>query len=65
MSEERLLLAELLAKSDDGDFLCGVAEAELQMLMEADAVRIRCNNSGYNTQRRSYFGRNSRSVGLC
>src|ERR671914_1775904 len=36
MTEERLPLAELLAKSGDGDFLRSVAEAVLQMLMEAD-----------------------------
>ncbi len=36
MTEERLPLAELLAKAGDGDFLRSVAEAVLQMLMEAD-----------------------------
>src|ERR671910_339077 len=36
MTEERLPLAELLAKSGDADFLRSVAEAVLQMLMEAD-----------------------------
>src|SRR5215217_4786644 len=36
MTEERLPLQELLAKSGDGDFLRSVAEAVLQMLMEAD-----------------------------
>jgi putative transposase len=36
MTEERLPLAELLAKSGDPDFLRGVAEAVLQLLMEAD-----------------------------
>jgi putative transposase len=36
MTEERLPLAELLAKAGDGDFLRNVAEAVLQMLMEAD-----------------------------
>ena len=36
MTEERLPLAELLAKADDGDFLRSVAEAVLQLLMEAD-----------------------------
>jgi transposase-like protein len=36
MTEDRLPLAELLAKSGDGDFLRSVAEAVLQMLMEAD-----------------------------
>jgi transposase-like protein len=37
MTEERLPLAELLAKAGDGDFLRGVAEVVLRMLMEADA----------------------------
>src|ERR671928_278585 len=36
MTEERLPVADLLAKAGDGDFLRGVAEAVLQMLMEAD-----------------------------
>ena len=36
MTEERLPLAELLTKAGDGDFLRSVAEAVLQMLMEAD-----------------------------
>jgi putative transposase len=36
MTEERLPLAELLAKSGEADFLRSVAEAVLQMLMEAD-----------------------------
>ncbi len=36
MTEERLSLAELLAKAGDVDFLRSVAEAVLQMLMEAD-----------------------------
>ena len=36
MTEDRLPLAELLAKAGDADFLRSVAEAVLQMLMEAD-----------------------------
>ena len=36
MTDDRLPLADLLAKAGDGDFLCNVAEAVLQMLMEAD-----------------------------
>src|ERR1700737_2350079 len=36
MTEERLVLAELLEKAGDGDFLRTVAEAVLQLLMEAD-----------------------------
>jgi len=36
MTDERLPLAELLQKAGDGDFLRAVAEAVLQLLMEAD-----------------------------
>ena len=36
MTEERLALSELLEKAGDGDFLRTVAEAVLQLLMEAD-----------------------------
>lgn len=49
ITEERLPLAELLAKGGDGDFLRSVAEAMLQLLMEADvegligAATMRCS----------------------
>jgi hypothetical protein len=36
MTEDRLPIVELLAKSGDGDFLRSVAEAVLQINMEAD-----------------------------
>src|ERR1700761_6716834 len=36
MTEDRLPLAELLAKARDGDFLRSVAEAVVQLLMETD-----------------------------
>src|ERR1700710_741711 len=36
MTDDRLPLAELLAKAGDADFLRGAAEAVVQMLMEAD-----------------------------
>src|SRR4029079_12494132 len=36
MAGERLALAELMEKAGEGDFLRTVAEAVLQMLMEAD-----------------------------
>lgn len=36
MIEDRLPLADLLAKAADGDFLRSVAEAVVQMLMEVD-----------------------------
>ena len=36
MTDDRMALVELLQKSSDGDFLRSVAEAVLQILMEAD-----------------------------
>ena len=36
MTDERMALVELLQKGDDGDFLRAVAEAVLQILVEAD-----------------------------
>ena len=36
MTDDRLPLADLLTKAGDDDFLRGVAEAVLQMLVEAD-----------------------------
>jgi hypothetical protein len=36
MTDDRMALTELLQKSGDGDFLRSVAEAVLQILMEAD-----------------------------
>src|ERR1700747_3509693 len=36
MTDERLALSELLEKAGDGDFLRSVAEAVLQLLMDAD-----------------------------
>src|SRR5215475_14199249 len=36
MTEERLVLSELLEKAGEGDFLRTVAEAVLQLLMETD-----------------------------
>ncbi len=40
MTDERMALAELLQKSGDGDFLRAVAEAVLQILMEADVEGV-------------------------
>src|SRR6266699_1400308 len=40
MTEERLVLAELLEKAGDGDFLRAVAEAVLQLLMESDVEGV-------------------------
>ena len=36
MTDDRMVLIELLQKSGDGDFLRAVAETVLQILMEAD-----------------------------
>ena len=36
MTDDRMALVDLLQKSGDGDFLRAVAEAVLQILMEAD-----------------------------
>ncbi len=36
MTDDKIPLAELMAKADDGDFLRSVAESVLQILMEAD-----------------------------
>jgi putative transposase len=40
MTDERMALVELLQKSGDGDFLRAVAEAVLQILMEADVEGV-------------------------
>ncbi len=40
MTEDRLPLAELLAKAGDGDFLRSVAEAVVQLLMETEPPRV-------------------------
>ena len=40
MTEDRLPLAELLAKSGDQDFLRAVAESVLQLIMEADVEGV-------------------------
>jgi len=40
MTEERLVLADLLEKAGDGDFLRAVPEAVLQLLMETDVEGV-------------------------
>src|SRR5271165_6239965 len=59
MTEERMVLAELLEKSGEGDFLRTVAEAVLQMLMEADIEGLigagRYERSGERTTWRNGF----------
>jgi transposase-like protein len=57
MTEERLVLADLLEKAGDGDFLRAVAEAVLQLLMESDVEGMigagRYERSGERTTWRS------------
>ena len=53
MTDERMALVELLQKSGDGDFLRAVAEAVLQILMEADVEGL------------IGAGRHERSAGGC
>jgi putative transposase len=40
MTDERMALIELLQKSEEGDSLRSVAEAVLQLLMEADVEAL-------------------------
>ncbi len=40
MTDERLPLAELLAKAGDGDFLRSVAETVVQLLMETEVEGV-------------------------
>jgi putative transposase len=40
MTDDRLLLAELMAEAGDSDFLRSVAESVLQILMEADVEGV-------------------------
>jgi hypothetical protein len=60
MTEDRLPLAELLAKAGgDGDFLRGVAEAVVQLLMETDVEGVigagRHERSGERTTYRNGY----------
>jgi transposase-like protein len=59
MTEERLALSELLEKAGDGDFLRAVAEAVLQLLMEADVEGLigagRYERSGERTTWRNGY----------
>jgi putative transposase len=59
MTEERLPLAELLAKAGDEDFLRAVAEAVVQVLMEADVEGLigaaRHERSGERTTYRNGY----------
>ena len=59
MTEERMPLAELLEKAGEGDFLRAVAEAVLQLLMEADVEGLigagRYERSGERTTWRNGY----------
>jgi hypothetical protein len=59
MTEDRLPLAELLAKAGDGDFLRSVAEAVVQLLMETDVQGLigagRHERSGERTTYRNGY----------
>jgi hypothetical protein len=59
MTEERLVLAELLEKAGEGDFLRTVAEAVLQLLMESDVEGVigagRYERSGERTTWRNGY----------
>src|SRR5438128_8639084 len=59
MTEERLVLADLLEKAGDGDFLRAVAEAVLQLLMESDVEGLigagRYERSGERTTWRNGY----------
>ena len=59
MTEDRLPLAELMAKAGDGDFLRSVAEAVVQLLMETDVDGVigagRHERSGERTTYRNGF----------
>ena len=66
MTEERLVLAELLEKAGEGDFLRSVAEAVLQLLMENDVEGVigagRYERSGERTTWRNGYGVRALSV---
>ena len=59
MTEQRLVLAELLEKAGDGDFLRAVAKAMLQLLMETDVEGLigagRYERSGERTTWRNGY----------
>jgi transposase-like protein len=59
MTDERLVLAELLEKAGEGDFLRAVAEAVLQLLMESDVEGLigagRYERSGERTTWRNGY----------
>jgi putative transposase len=68
MTEDRLPLAELLAKAGDGDFLRSVAEAVVQLLMETDVEGVigagRHERSGERTTYRNGYRDRTLDTGL-
>ena len=68
MTEERLVLAELLEKAGDRDFLRAVAEAVLPLLMETDVEGLigagRYERSGERTTWRNGYRDRSRDTRL-
>ena len=50
MTDDKMALVELLEKADNGDFLRAVAEAVLQILMEADVEGL-IGPAGMNARR--------------
>jgi hypothetical protein len=69
MTEEKLVLAELLEKAGEGDFLRAVAEAVLQLLMEADVEGLigagRYERSGERTTWRNRHRDRTRHPARC
>ena len=43
MTDARLLIEELAAKTGDGDFLRAIAESVMQLIMEADVDGLTCS----------------------
>ena len=65
MTEERLPLAELLAKAGDGDFLRSVAEAVVQLLMETDVDGLIGAGRHERTGDRTTYRNGYRGWGRC
>ena len=64
MTEETSPLAELLAKAGDGDFLKTVAEAVVQLLMEADVEGMIGAARHERTLKRATYGNGYRDRSL-
>ena len=63
MTEDRLPLAELMQKAGDGDFLRSVAEAVLQLLMEADVEGVIGAGRHERTAERATYRNGYRDLG--